>query len=143
LLVIEAAKRSGSLISARLANEAGRTVYAIPGSPLDPRSEGANWLIKQGATLVTEPQEIIEDLANTSIKPADWQEPDFEDYIAPVNADDVRERIIRALGPSPVEVDDIIRFTGATTGQIQLVLIELDLAGKLERHGGNRVSLIG
>ncbi len=63
LLVIEAAKRSGSLISARLANEAGRTVYALPGSPLDPRCAGTNWLIKQGATLVTEPQDIIDDLS--------------------------------------------------------------------------------
>jgi len=143
LLVIEAAKRSGSLISARLANEAGRTVYAVPGSPLDPRSEGANWLIKQGATLVTDPQEIIDDLANVTTQPQDWQEPDFTGYEKPVDVSDVRDRIIRSLGPSPVEVDDIIRFSGATPGQIQLVLIELDLAGKLERHGGNRVSLTG
>jgi DNA processing protein len=144
LLVIEAARRSGSLISARLANEAGRTVYAIPGSPLDPRSEGANWLIKQGATLITDPQEIIDDLAgvgNSHI--TQWQEPDQDDYDRPVEVGDIRQKIIRSLGPSPVEIDDIIRFSGATPGQIQLVLIELDLAGKLERHGGNRVSLIG
>lgn len=147
-LVVEAAKRSGSLISARLANEAGRTVYAIPGSPLDPRSDGANWLIKQGATLVTEPKEIVDELSQTSLPFEDagdkgFIEDDGDNYDIPLTSTpDMKNRIIAALGPSPIEVDDIIRFANATSGEVQLVLIELALEGRLERHGGNRVSLI-
>lgn len=153
LLVVEAAKRSGSLISARLANEAGRTVYALPGSPLDPRCEGTNWLIKQGATLVTEPDDIIQDQAQGLLpeQKGFWGEHEDDgsyddDVVAaslPIDLEDSqRKRIIQALGPSPVEIDDIIRFSGASPGQVQLVLIELSLAGRLERHGGNRVSLV-
>ncbi len=154
LLVIEAAKRSGSLISARLANEAGRTVYAVPGSPLDPRCEGTNWLIKQGATLVTEPEDIIQDQAQGRLPDTSgfWGEQDADntqysdggDHLEPATdvEDAMRRKIIKALGPSPVEIDDIIRFSDATPGQVQLVLIELSLAGRIERHGGNRVSLV-
>lgn len=148
LLVVEAAKRSGSLISARLANEAGRTVFAVPGSPLDPRCAGTNWLIKQGATLVTEAADIVADLSASgpAMQESFWHEPDRPDPdnapLQPVDADMVRDHILGALGPTPVEVDDIVRFSGASTAQVQLVLIELDLAGRLERHGGNRVSLI-
>ncbi|MBL1407083.1 MAG: DNA-protecting protein DprA [Hyphomicrobiales bacterium] len=164
-LVIEAAKRSGSLISARLANEAGRSVFAIPGSPLDPRSEGANWLIKQGATLVTNPQDIIDDLLVTTERSNildesedlfSYQENSTQQLIdgKRVNTEkgnakimeesdeEIRTRIINALGPSPVEIDDIIRFANATPGQVQMVIVELSLAGKIERHSGNRVSLI-
>ena len=150
LLVIEAAKRSGSLISARLANEAGRTVYALPGSPLDPRCEGTNWLIKQGATLVTDPQDIIEDQAQGRLPVQagfwgedkdDYEENSIDQKHTEADLPAARKAILDALGPSPVEVDDIIRFSGQTPGQVQLVLIELDLAGKIERHGGNRVSL--
>ena len=153
LLVVEAAKRSGSLISARLANEAGRTVYALPGSPLDPRCEGTNWLIKQGATLVTEPDDIIHDQAQSRSpdQKGFWGEHDenesYEENSKGASTvidleDNQRRKIIAALGPSPVEIDDIIRFSQASPGQVQLVLIELGLAGRLERHGGNRVSLI-
>jgi DNA processing protein len=148
LLVVEAAKRSGSLISARLANEAGRTVFALPGSPLDPRCAGTNWLIKQGATLVTEPKEILDDLTAIKVPVQETllSEPDHEETVpseaALANLDDFRESIIAALSPTPVEVDDIIRFSGAGPSRVHLVLIELDLAGRLERHGGNRVSLV-
>lgn len=146
LLVVEAARRSGSLISARLANEAGRPVYAVPGSPLDPRHEGTNWLIRQGAMLVTDADDIISDLAD-SLPPAGnafWSGEADEDISKPPvsGTDEARKAVFDALGPEPVEVDDIIRFTGASTGQVQLVLIELDLAGRIERHGGNRVSLV-
>lgn len=152
VIVVEAAKRSGSLISARLANEMGRIVLAVPGSPLDPRSEGTNGLIKQGATLVSTTEDILEALA-----PLD---PEMHDFIYDINEGEeelpfeiekeaiqdadkpIRDAIISSLGPSPTEIDDIIRFTGATNGQVQLVLMELDLAGRLERHTGNRVSII-
>lgn len=144
LLVVEAAKRSGSLISARLATEAGRTVYAIPGSPLDPRSAGTNWLIKQGATLVTDAEDIVSDLEGIAFNPEtgfEMEDTHESDIIPPEAAANMRDAIIEAMGPSPVEVDDIIRLSGATAGQVQLILIELDLCGKLERHGGGRVSL--
>ncbi len=151
VVVIEAAKRSGSLITARLANENGRQVFALPGSPLDPRAEGTNHLIKQGATLVTEAREIVE-----ALRPVGGGEPQLP-FLAgenddepwqerdPVPLDDtdqaLRDSIVAALGPTPVEIDDIVRFTGASAAQVHLVLLELDLAGRLERHAGNCVSL--
>ncbi len=149
VIVVEAAKRSGSLITARLANEMGRLVLAVPGSPLDPRSEGTNGLIKQGATLVTAIEDVLDALApldptvENRTHGADEDDNTYEsEPLAPENTDErLRQAIISALGPSPSEIDDIIRFTGATPGQVQLVLMELDLAGRLERHAGNRVSL--
>lgn len=153
VVVVEAAKRSGSLISARLANEMGRIVLAVPGSPLDPRSEGTNGLIKQGATLITSTDDIIDALAPLDPTASEFiydisEEEDelpFETKNNVVQTADntIRQAIISALGPSPTEIDDIIRFTGATPGQVQLILMELALAGRLERHSGNRVSLIG
>jgi DNA processing protein len=150
LLVVEAAKRSGSLITARLAGECGRSVLAIPGSPLDPRAEGTNHLIRQGATLVTSTEDILDALRPVSgAEPQlpfdageEAPEPYEQDTRPPVEASEsMRHAIVSALGPSPVEIDDIIRFTGASTGEVQMVLLELDLAGRLERHAGNRVSL--
>jgi DNA processing protein len=148
VLVVEAAKRSGSLITARLANEGGRFVFAVPGSPLDPRAAGANYLIRQGATLVTEVSDITEVLApiggDEPQLPFDAGEDEDEfSQEAPVtDADEhFRQKIICGLGPAPVEVDDIIRFSGASPGEVQLILLELDLAGRLDRHPGNRVSL--
>ena len=152
VVVVEAAKRSGSLISARLANEMGRIVLAVPGSPLDPRSEGTNGLIKQGATLVSSTEDILEALSPLDPAASEFiydisdgnDELPFETKPDVVQtADDaLRDAIISSLGASPTEIDDIIRFTGATAGQVQLVLMELALAGRLERHIGNRVSLI-
>ncbi len=128
----------------RLASEAGRNVYALPGSPLDPRSGGANWLIKQGATLVTEASEIVDDRHGTLIDTDDGFDaitPEDDSMEPEMDVDDVRSVITAALGPSPVEIDDIIRHSSATYGQVQLVLIELDLAGRLERQPGGRVSI--
>lgn len=150
VIVVEAAKRSGSLITARLAGENGRGVFAVPGSPLDPRAEGANHLIRQGATLVTSTQDVLEALEPMDGReprlPFDMNEPQdaaYESGAAPLDATpDLRQSIVDALGPSPCEIDDIIRFTGASAGEVQLVLLELSLAGKLERHGGNRVSIL-
>jgi len=150
VLVVEAARRSGSLITARLANESGRTVLAIPGSPLDPRSEGTNSLIRQGATLVTRAEDVIEALEPICGEKSDWPEDAKEDEGSPfINGSgldrelpsEIREIIVRALGPSPVCVDDIIQFTDASPGEVQLTLLELDLAGRLERHPGGLVSL--
>ena len=145
LVVVEAAKRSGSLISARLAGEMGRLVFAVPGSPLDPRAAGANGLLKDGATLVTEAADIISaiaPLAGKSIAPP----PAFDDppdFSAASPADDSdRRRVIEALGPTPVGIDELIRHTGLHPAQVFMILLELDLAGRLERHAGGAVSLL-
>jgi DNA processing protein len=145
LLVVEAAFRSGSLISARLANEFGRLVFAVPGSPLDPRAAGANKLLKDGAILVTETSDILEAVAPLIGQPlprADTMEepPDLGEMPPP--GDDERSRVVEALGPTPVSVDDIIRHTGLHPSHVFLVLLELDLAGRLERHSGGSVSLL-
>ncbi|MEO3999804.1 DNA-processing protein DprA [Mesorhizobium sp. CAU 1732] len=145
LLVIEAANRSGSLISARLANEMGRVVFAVPGSPLDPRSAGANALIKDGATLVTEARDVLDVLAPISgiaTPPALPLEetPDFGATPPPEESD--RGRVLEALGPVPTHVDEIIRHTDLHPAQVFMILLELDLAGRLERHAGGTVSLL-
>ncbi len=145
--VVEAAMRSGSLITARLAGEMGRLVFAVPGSPLDPRCEGTNGLLKQGAILVTEPHDILEALAPLArvdlFSGMDAREPvsEGERPMRPEPDASDRSRIIEALGPAPVDVDEIIRHTGVAAAEIYLVLLELDLAGRLQRHPGGAVSL--
>lgn len=138
-IVVEAAPRSGSLITARLAAEAGREVMAIPGSPLDPRAQGCNRLIRDGATLVQNAADVVE--AVQPLKPrvaapaSDYepQEPQFDGEAV--------EAVESLLGPSPVPVDEIIRLSGAPSGAVQMALLELDLAGRLDRHAGGKVSL--
>ncbi len=144
-VVVEAAERSGSLITARLALEQNREVLAVPGSPLDPRAAGANNLIKQGARVVTETADIIEALAPMLARAP---EPPPGIVSAPPTAepgsepdDSHRARIVEALGPTPVEIDEIIRFTGLPARTVLVVLLELDVAGRIERHSGQRVSL--
>jgi DNA processing protein len=145
LVVVEAAQRSGSLISARLAGEMGRLVFAVPGSPLDPRAAGANGLLKDGAILVTEAADIASALApltgQAQIAPPALEEPpDFT--AAPPAGESDRERLVEALGPTPVGIDEIIRHTGLHPAQVFMILLELDLAGRLERHSGGAVSLV-
>jgi DNA processing protein len=143
VVVVEAAHRSGSLITARIAAEQGREVFAVPGSPLDPRAAGTNDLIKQGAQLVTEASDVINAIAPIMERPIELpgREPDgivsFDD---PDPGD--RARIVGLLGPSPIGIDDLIRMAGASPAVVRTVLLELELAGRLERHGGGLVSLI-
>lgn len=145
LVVVEAAERSGSLISARLAAEMGRLVFAIPGSPLDPRARGTNGLIKDGATLVTETADILNALAPligtrfTANIPVE-EPPDFSTAPPPGNGE--RQRVFEALSQTPVNIDEIIRHTGLHPAHVAMVLLEFDLAGRLERHTGGFVSLI-
>jgi DNA processing protein len=148
VVVIEAAARSGSLITARLAGEFGRQVFAVPGSPLDPRCEGTNGLLKDGATVTTRPQDVLQALAPISeldlFSPNEADEPADEAGdrpLAPPPNDDERLVIVQALGPTPVEIDDIIRHTALPASSVYLVLLELDIAGRLERHAGGFVSL--
>jgi DNA processing protein len=143
VVVVEAAQRSGSLITARMAAEQGREVFAVPGSPLDPRAAGTNDLIKQGATLVTEAADIISAVGPIMERPVmlPLREGDDDSLERDPNAGD-RAQIINLLGPSPLSIDDLIRMSGASPGVVRTVLLELELAGKLERHGGAMVSLI-
>ena len=139
-VVVEAAPRSGSLITARLATEAGREVMAVPGSPLDPRAQGCNQLIRDGATLVQTAADVIAELrpldSRVASESSPYEPPSFEEADESVLA-----RVQQLLGPSPAPVDEIIRLSGASTGAVQMALLELDLAGRIERHAGGRVSL--
>jgi DNA processing protein len=138
-VVVEAALRSGSLITARLAAEAGREVMAVPGSPLDPRAQGCNQLIRDGATLIQNAADVVEAirLPATHVRSAPAPYEPAEE----LNGDDALGVIEELLGPSPVPVDEIIRLSGAPSGAVQMALLELDLAGRLDRHAGNKVSL--
>jgi DNA processing protein len=144
VVIVEAARRSGSLITARMAAEQGREVFAVPGSPLDPRAEGSNGLLKQGATLTTEAADVL-----AAIRPILGQrleQPEQEPKPgapAPREPDsDERARIVGLLGPTPVGIDDLVRLSQSSPAVVRTVLLELDLAGRLERHGGGLVSLM-
>ena len=141
-VVVEAAPKSGSLITARLAAEAGREVMAVPGSPLDPRAQGCNQLIRDGATLIQNAADVLE--AIRPIQPtlasprSDYRPAEPEWLDGDAGALGIVEEL---LGPSPVPVDEIIRLSGAPSGAVQMALLELDLAGRLDRHAGGKVSL--
>ncbi|WP_425567293.1 DNA-processing protein DprA [Sphingomonas rosea] len=143
-IVVEAAPRSGSLITARLAAELGREVMAVPGSPLDPRAQGCNGLIRDGATLIQNASEVLEALRPGLGGVRSGR--DLFDHVpqeaAPPEPDEAeRRRVEELLGPSPAPVDEIVRLSGLEPGAVQLVLLELDLAGRLDRHAGGKVSL--
>jgi DNA processing protein len=142
-VVVEAAPRSGSLITARLAGEAGREVMAVPGSPLDPRAQGCNQLIRDGATLIQSAADVLEALRPIGGGVASQRSPfEHQAPVDPVEADeDTRTRIEELLGPSPVPVDEIVRLSEVPAGAVQLILLELELGGRLERHAGGKVSL--
>jgi DNA processing protein len=144
IVVVEAARRSGSLITARFALEQGREVFAAPGSPLDPRAEGSNDLIKQGATLVTDAADVIAVLRPIFGEPIALAatEPDPTPVPGAEPGGDERTRILALLGPTPVPIDDLVRLSGSSPTSVRMVLLELELAGRLERHGGALVSLV-
>jgi len=150
VIVVEAARRSGSLITARLAGEQGREVFAVPGSPLDPRNEGTNGLLKQGAIPVTEAADVIaaiEPILGRSPNLPSAQEPQQEmpgliGSPEPEPGADERVRITTLLGPTPVSIDDLVRLSRASPTSVRTVLLELDIAGRLERHGAGLVSLL-
>lgn len=150
VVIVEAAKRSGSLITARLALEQGREVFAVPGSPLDPRAEGTNGLLKQGATPVTEAADIIAVLQpmvarKTPVGRAPAL-PEGELHDEPARgaepADDERTRIVSLLSPTPVLLDDLVRLSQCSPRVVRMVLLELEIAGRIARHGGGLMSLI-
>ena len=156
-ILIEAAEKSGSLHTARYALEQNREILAVPGSPLDPRSVGANKLIQQGAALIQSTEDILE-IMEPKISmflplhpgiddPAlSWPTPDQagpKTTQAPLNADEhERQSVIDALSETPIDQDELLRFTGMPLPTLQLILLEIELAGRLERHKPNKLSLI-
>ncbi len=157
VLLIEAASRSGSLITARYALEQGREVMACPGSPEDPRAAGCNALIRDGAALVRDARDVLDALALPARGLAE-DAPDFlfddrfedddldalGDFDPDGREDDaaLAEQVVRLLGPSPVEIDEIARACGAHGSELSLVLLELELAGRVELLAGGRVALL-
>jgi DNA processing protein len=155
VIVVEAAPKSGSLITARLALEQGRELFAVPGSPLDPRARGANDLIRQGAHLTESAEDVLANLPDSprreglarlpifSRGPAPVRvEEDLAPPPSPAEASSARTQVLDLLGPSPVPIDDLLRRAEVSAAALAEVLLELDLAGRLERLPGNRVALI-
>lgn len=146
VVVVEAAKRSGSLITARLALEQNRDVFAVPGSPLDPRAEGGNHLIQQGARLVTSADDIVDVVSSADPSRQILLEPDWAPEL-PLGESDLdpstseRARLVEALSPTPVAVDALIASTGLSVATVQTLLLELDLGGQLEWSSGQLVAL--
>ena len=141
-VVVEAAPKSGSLITARLAGEAGREVMAVPGSPLDPRAQGCNQLIREGATLIQNADDVLEAVGSIDIRMV--RQGSFDFAGEPVSSDVAageRSAVIALLGHAPVPVDELIRLSGLSPAVVQTVLLELELAERLDRLAGGRVRL--
>ena len=145
-VVVEAALRSGSLITARCAGDYGRHVMAVPGSPLDARAQGCNSLIRDGATLIQGADDVLElvspfDGRMVSAPRQHWAAavPAAAEPAEPDAADHVR--VAELLSASPVAVDEIVRQAGLNAAVVSTVLLELELAGRITRHAGARVSL--
>ncbi len=148
VVIVEAAEGSGSLITANYALEQGREIFAVPGSPLDPRARGTNRLIREGATLTENAQDILSGLAPILGRAfrEDERQPSFDfasagDAGVERETDRIRARLAELLGPAPVEVDETIRQSGTSPAAALTVLLELELAGRLTRHPGNKVSM--
>jgi DNA processing protein len=151
VIVVEAARHSGSLITARMALEQGREVFAVPGSPLDPRAQGANNLIREGATLTETAEDVLRVLGGIQggvreSRPIAAEPPvstsDFVSGTSEGGAAEARRLVIDALGPSPVAVDELVRDCQVPLPTVLTILLELELAGRLERQSGQRVSLV-
>lgn len=141
-LVVEAAWKSGSLITARLAAEAGREVMAIPGSPLEPRSHGCNQLIRDGAVLVQSPEDVVELLSGFDGNPRSTFREEQATFTHLVEELEEESADISALlTTAPVSVDELIRQSGESAGAVHTALLELEISGLLARHAGGRVSL--
>jgi DNA processing protein len=141
-VVIEAAPKSGSLITARLAAEAGREVLAVPGSPIDPRAQGCNQLIRDGATLIQSATDVLETIRPISGPRVASASQGFRAEPEGVEPDmQARDAVLSLLSPAPVPVDELVRQSSLSPSTVQMILLELELAGRIERHAGGRVSL--
>lgn len=154
VLVIEAALRSGSLITARYALEQNREVFAAPGSPLDPRAAGTNKLLKEGAKLVTSANDIVEEFSQSIVGDLFASEQNMTENISPETnflpgeepdhantSQSDHQAVLNSLSPTPIAVDEIIAATSLPTPIVQSILLELDLAGRIERSSGQLVAL--
>ncbi len=145
VLVVEAAQRSGSLITARFALEQGREIFAVPGSPLDPRCKGTNDLIRNGATLTESVDDILQQLRGMLRRPAsERRDSVFAVSTAEIGERELvgaRQKVVESLGPAPVPVDEIVRQCQLSPAAVAVILLELELAGRLQRHPGHQVSL--
>lgn len=146
VVVIEANLKSGSLITAKEALSQGREVFAVPGSPLDPRAAGPNALIQDGATMVTQTRDITDALENNqtfhlsdTIKPSDYQ---LDHIPKQKDIDHARALVLENLSPETIEIDDLIRATNLEARLVHIVLTQLELAGRIEHFTGNRIALI-
>ena len=145
VLVIEAAQRSGSLISAREAGERGGEVMAVPGSPLDGRTEGCNHLIREGATLVRDIDDILECLASPPVASLPTAKEWRDARLSPGTEKEIeasRTRILAALGAEATDIDEIIRWCDEPVSTVLVAILELELAGRISRHHGNRICRI-
>ncbi len=141
-VVVEAAPNSGSLITARCATEAGREVMAVPGSPLDPRARGCNELIREGATLIQNAADVFEAIRPFKLRPLAEEKTGYTASLTPTDASESDRRVVvDLLSPTPVAVDEIVRQSRLAPAIVQTVLLELELAGRLERHAGGKASL--
>jgi DNA processing protein len=143
VVVVEATLNSGSLITARLAGEQGRDVFAVPGSPLDPRAKGTNGLIRQGAILTENAEDVLAHLSPHGFGPTTimvTERPEIHTQ-PPQNTDALQSEILRHLGPAPVEIDELVRLLGASAAEVSTALLDLEFAGQLTRHPGQKVSL--
>jgi len=144
--VVEASPRSGSLITARLALEQGREVFAVPGAAMDPRARGTNHLIREGATLTESADDVFAVLADAAapiVPKIIIDNQSITNELTDVEAaTSARDEIIAALGPTPTTVDELLRVCQFSLAVVSTVLLELELAGRLERHPGSKVSLL-
>ena len=146
IVVVEATLKSGSLITARMAAEQGRDVYAIPGHPFDPRAGGPNKLIQDGATLVQTTDDILRGISDFSAtrptlsegRQGQWQSTELSEN----EAEEVRDIILQNLSSMPVTVDELIRNCQLTIPAAQMVLLELELAGRIQRLPANKIVII-
>jgi DNA processing protein len=154
VLVVEAARRSGSLITARIAQDLGREVFAVPGSPLDPRTRGGNDLLREGAVLTETAQDVLDNLSGFGAlfpfaagqsgiaDPPSCVSEDADQLEDPAGLDRARSQIVSLLGPTPTKVDDLMRRCQLSPGAVMAVLLELELAGRVETLPGNRFALL-
>ena len=147
VLVVEAALRSGSLITARMALEQGREVFSVPGSPRDPRHKGTNGLLRDGATLTESADDVISQISPMLETINASQEfvkllPETAETVPENETMEARDRVCELLGPVAVSIDELLRECQLSPAVVLTVLLELELAGRLERHPGNQVSLV-
>lgn len=146
VVVVEATLKSGSLITARMAGEQGRDVYAVPGHPFDPRAAGPNKLIRDGATLIQSADDVLENLSAFRSTLPTLQEARQDEWMPQVlndqDAEAIRDIILQNMSSAPVTVDELVRTCQLTIPSVQMILLEMELAGRLQRLPGNRIVLI-